>query len=468
MKIIKLLILIFTVNFVSTRIAYSQIDWPISPRNQQHWVVGSVGEYRTSNNRFHKGTDISGSGTAYSVNSGTVNSIINKGGQYERIIIDQVIYYHVNSGNYIEEGEEIIVGQEIGIINTAMGHVHIERNNFNYLCNGLSPYLDDITPIINYVEFRRNGASLSSTTEKYNEYITLNGSEYTLLWGKVDIITDAKDPGDNNSRMAPIALSYGVLSNNGTLIGDRVNNFNFRNTPSNNRTSSCFYYGTIQSGIFKYILTSHPISGDADRYFHTRLNKTYAPQSSWPTTSSLDAICNSQSYYSDGIYTLNVAIFDADYQNYSDNNNSDTESVKFLIDNFRPYISNVKIKEYGANEYKYSRGWQWLNNRLLFEPEPTDIKFSSDKDVDVEEVNHPGIHEMDYYLNGLDEILVGFLANTGKSVATFMIDSPPPLIDNDVPSYITIYHAPHMTYGLKKTVCWEISEPHNDYPISIE
>ena len=84
------------------------------------------------------------------------------------------------------------------------------------------------------------------------------------------------------------------------------------------------------------------------------------------------------------------------------------------------------------------------------------------------EANHPGIHEMDYYLNGLDEILVGFLANTGKSVATFMIDSPPPLIDNDVPSYITIYHAPHMTYGLKKTVCWEISEPHNDYPISIE
>jgi hypothetical protein len=81
------------------------------------------------------------------------------------------------------------------------------------------------------------------------------------------------------------------------------------------------------------------------------------------------------------------------------------------------------------------------------------------------EANHPGIHEMDYYLNGLDEILSGFLANTGKSIATINIKSE---IEPDPNNYtkVTIKHLPHLTFGKKMTVCWEV--PNNNYPISIE
>ncbi|MDY0026780.1 MAG: hypothetical protein RBS33_12395, partial [Lentimicrobium sp.] len=81
------------------------------------------------------------------------------------------------------------------------------------------------------------------------------------------------------------------------------------------------------------------------------------------------------------------------------------------------------------------------------------------------EANHPGIHEMNYYLNGLDEIITGFLANTGKSLATLNIESR---IDSDLidPSIVAIKHIPHLFYGKKMIMCWEV--PNNDYPISME
>ncbi len=365
--------------------SYQLIRVNFRVRDQQHWVVGSVGEYRTSYHRFHAGTDVSGLGTAYAINSGTVLLIKNEGTQNEKIIIGNVTYYHVNSGINIWEGKEVQIGDIIGSVNTTQSHVHIEQRDFNFLSHGLSPYVDNTPPVINYVEFRYNGAGFYSTTALYDNVVTINDVDYTMLFDKVDIIADAKDPGDNNSRMAPIGLSYLVLNSAGIPVGNWVNSINFRITPNNDRTSNCFYSGTIQAGVFKYILTSSPNTGTADRYLLTRLDKKNAPQTSWPTNNSLAAPINTESYYSDGIYSISVAVFDADYNNYTNNNNSDSKIKQIIIDNFRPYISNVKIKEFGATNYKYSRGWQWVNNSLLFEPLPIpEQKFDNNKDVEIE------------------------------------------------------------------------------------
>jgi hypothetical protein len=70
---------------------------------------------------------------------------------------------------------------------------------------------------------------------------------------------------------------------------------------------------------------------------------------------------------------------------------------------------------------------------------------------------------MNFYLQGLDEIISGFLANTGKSVESIFIDS---YLTELTLGNVIIKHEPIITYGSKKMVCWEI--PHNDYPISIE
>lgn len=76
--------------------------------------------------------------------------------------------------------------------------------------------------------------------------------------------------------------------------------------------------------------------------------------------------------------------------------------------------------------------------------------------------NHPGINEMNFYLQGLDEIISGFLANTGQSVASLTIASPLTLEENNA----IIEHQPYLSFGFKKTICWE--SPNNNYPISIE
>jgi hypothetical protein len=413
-------LLIFIVIF--TKGSLSQVVWPLSPQNQQHPVVGSVGEYRTSDNRFHKGTDVSGTGQAYSINSGTVTLISNKGGEYEKIIIGNVTYYHVNSGSYIAEGSTVSIGQVIGTVNAGMAHVHIEQTDVNFFSHKLFPYVDAINPIINYAEFRRNGANKITITPLYDQTETINAINYTLLYNKVDLIVDTYDPGDGlNHRMAPITLSYHLFDNAMTPIDNWVTNFDFRTTPSNNNTTSCFYSGTLQAGVFKYILTSHPNSTAKDRYLNTCLNKNNAPQSTWPTSNTLNAPCSSESYYPDGIYNISFAVFDADYDNYTNNNNSASLIKQVLIDNFCPYISRVKIYEGSSSTPKYNRGWQWASNALLFEPQSESVKFDQNQDVKVEVITSEPMKEVKLQVGNYTAPPQTCGTNLNKTTWTFIL-----------------------------------------------
>lgn len=98
------------------------------------------------------------------------------------------------------------------------------------------------------------------------------------------------------------------------------------------------------------------------------------------------AACNAEARYSDGVYFIKPRAFRIDNTeavNPANPNNNTPKQI--IIDNFRPYIANVKIKEYGATDFKYNRGWQWVNNSLLFEPLPIpEQKFDNNKDVAIE------------------------------------------------------------------------------------
>lgn len=76
------------------------------------------------------------------------------------------------------------------------------------------------------------------------------------------------------------------------------------------------------------------------------------------------------------------------------------------------------------------------------------------------ETSHGDIHEMEYYLNGLDQIIAEYLLNSGKSAAAIFIGSEFIPINHD---NSTIKHSPYLTYGVKKVTCWE-----SEYPIGIE
>ncbi len=76
------------------------------------------------------------------------------------------------------------------------------------------------------------------------------------------------------------------------------------------------------------------------------------------------------------------------------------------------------------------------------------------------ETSHPDIHEMEYYLNGLDQIIAEYLLNSGKSAAAIFIGHE--FIPIDI-NNSTIKHSPQLTYGVKRITCWE-----SEYPIGIE
>ncbi len=338
------------------------------------------------------------------------------------------------------------------------------KNPLHFLSHQTTNFDISIEGITKLTEYNQNthysGAEQGSVKVKVKMAGAGDGSIYSnhiMDIEKVHFYIKKYGQNDNEYKL--------ILGNNfdsKIVLGGRIDNTRYPSGNSSYDIASA-YGSSTRTGIDPYAYNSYPYDNWYFSDIYTRIHK----DDNFTGTIKL-ATSNAEARYADGVYLIKPKAYRLDNTeavNPANPNNNTPKQI--IIDNFRPYISNVKIKEYGANEYKYSRGWQWVNNSLLFEPEPVDIKFSSDKDVDVEEVNHPGIHEMDYYLNGLDEILSGFLANTGKSVATITLESP--IIQNfNNPSFITICHIPHMTYGFKKTVCWEISEPHNDYPISIE
>lgn len=78
------------------------------------------------------------------------------------------------------------------------------------------------------------------------------------------------------------------------------------------------------------------------------------------------------------------------------------------------------------------------------------------------DANHPGIHEMDFYLNNLDQIIAEFLLASNKNMQNLYIENKS-IAQPQPPYNITILHEPRLTYGKKSVMCWD-----NSYPIGIE
>ncbi|MFZ4707149.1 MAG: hypothetical protein ACOYMF_14180 [Bacteroidales bacterium] len=74
---------------------------------------------------------------------------------------------------------------------------------------------------------------------------------------------------------------------------------------------------------------------------------------------------------------------------------------------------------------------------------------------------YPGINEMDYYVDGLDNVISEFLYSNRKSYCSLTINSPEIIIPN--PYEDVIKHAPILTYGIKHMSY----DPTNTFPIVI-
>lgn len=104
---------------------------------------------------------------------------------------------------------------------------------------------------------------------------------------------------------------------------------------------------------------------------------------------------NSEARYPDGVYLIKPRAFrinNAEATNPANPNNNAPKQI--IIDNFRPYISRVKIYEGPNWALKYERGWLWTGNALLLEPQPASVIFNQNQNIKVELVSSEPMKEV--------------------------------------------------------------------------
>lgn len=362
MKNNPLIILLLLLSHVS----FSQVIWPVPPFNQQHAIAGTLGEYRNNENqtnpRFHKGTDINGTGNVYPIESGIVTSITGQNTINEKVQVNETKYVHLFSA--VTVGTQVTAGVTVlGTIQS--GHVHLEEQNRNFLNHQLYPYVDNgnVAPTIYAVSFRKNGHNLLHSADVLNSQIPIDNTAFTILYRKVDIVANIDDPMNGGyNHAAPNTISYEIFSfDDAESVDGPIQNFNFNVTPDNDHSDSCFGYGTTMSN-FNYILTSHPINNPAPRFFRTNLRT--GENENWANTNYSDAQTNLNATYPDGKYYLHIEATDVDYNNNP--NHTTCRDDNFLIDNFLPFVQEVTITSGGLI---YSENWSWDdtgNGQLVF------------------------------------------------------------------------------------------------------
>jgi hypothetical protein len=393
--------IIFEILFFAFSTSHGQTRWPVQPFNQQHSVVGSIGECRESNLHYHMGIDITNGSdyNVYSIEAGTVTNVHYTGNCWTSYIDVtnvngiRIRYFHIKTvSNQIQTGVTVVQSQLIGQMFSAGGcnlHVHIEKPNGNFLDSELAAFVDNSDPIIGTTTFCLNGATFYANRDALSTKFNVNNEDYLLLYSKIDIISSAHDTrlssigAADGGYLAPFSIEYEIFNNNNQSVNEPVQNFNFSDPPPNDNVQYAFSYGSILTN-FSYILTNDPDpleSEPPDKYFNTILQKN-TPET-WPNNSSLDAHFNGDAFYSDGIYNIVVRVTDVD--NGHNPRHTATSTSKIIIDNFRPYISRVKIYEGSSSDWvlKYNRGWQWANNTLQFEPQPNTAYFNQTKNIKV-------------------------------------------------------------------------------------
>jgi hypothetical protein len=284
-------------------IAINPYPWPISPFNTQHPITATLGEYRppygSLGKHFHWGVDIGESAgvSVFSVKSGVIEG---KGNEY--VIIDNYRYVHitpkVNIGDSVIAFVDTIgIIKDIGTPGSAGDHLHFAEgmggisNRVNPLrTGGLTPYADNAMPAVyggNNYRFYRHGE---------------NNIIASPLYGKVDILTKAKDAQSNNG--SPIVgvyrIGYQVNDEAGKTILPYTENIKFDNV---NGILDSVYGSESDISNYYYWVTNALSANNCYRYWNTKLK-------SGQNWNGVDAIINSDAEYPDGEYRVWVLAYD--------------------------------------------------------------------------------------------------------------------------------------------------------------
>jgi len=300
---IKLFLLIF-ISILLKNVCWGY-PWPISPFNTQHPITATLGEYRppygSLGKHFHWGVDIGESaGTnVYPVVNGKITSMSSKNKEDGWIVVGNYRYAHINLVNTLMIGQQCTTGVtllgKIGNINSP--HLHFAEgmggisNRVNPLrVGGLTPYADNAMPAVyggNNYRFYRHGE---------NNIIT------SPLYGKVDILTKAKDAQSSNGSniVGVYRIGYQVNDKGGNTILPYTENIKFDNV---NGILDSIYSSESDISNYYYWVTNALSANNCYRYWNTKLK-------SGQDWNGVDADFNSDAKYPDGEYRVWVLAYD--------------------------------------------------------------------------------------------------------------------------------------------------------------
>ena len=405
--------------FQSINLISQNLNWPIEPIQQQHRIAGTTGEYRGTS-RFHQGVDIHDVGLqeVKAILGGQVVATYHSGNStfltIESLGGIRIKYQHIAIRSGIINGSIVQPGELIGTMyDWSSPHLHLESEQFNFLDQKLMPFDDNSSqaPVIsspapgNYAQtyFFKNGVNRLSVAPLAYPFLPNSTQQY--VFGKADIAANIYSHrinalgGNEAGQVAPYILSYEIGNNAGASSGEVVN-YQFNYVPDDLNANTCFFPGSTNSN-FNYLLTSRPNHAEssfpdfpADRYFNAKV-KAGVEEITWDAQSVLaDAVTYNQAQFPDGEYTLTIRAKNADDDGVIQNSIG-VQQVPFRIDNFRPYVENVKVFESSSGSSNpvmlYNGSWKFNQFTLYLDP----YQSGTDNNIGLENVRLK-----DYYHHG--------------------------------------------------------------------
>ncbi|MEO0130027.1 MAG: hypothetical protein ABIL02_07295 [candidate division WOR-3 bacterium] len=342
------------------------ISYPWPMRNDQGNfngplpVSGVLGDYRGSQTfpRFHRGIDISRTGSVFTIYSGTASTP--PGTDYVRV----EAHWYMHLTDRIEDGTEVIgivddpINPDVvGIVDGSHLHYQIgflmpEGPFFNPLAylGGPVNYTDEGVPIVYNVDFWREGSEITQQ------------QVISPLWGKIDIRAHCQDrqtagwsqPTATGGIYKLTWLIRGI--SNDCMVGPIYSFFFTQVEPPNNGNPVRYVYDIFHSvhaqSPFYYWATNflnaetHSVE---NRYWNTKLRQG----EDWDGS---DALINSEAMFPDGNYRVWVMAYDIMNNGGDTLNRRGAEDEDVALDNFKPYVTRVQIEQQDKS-IKYTAHW---------------------------------------------------------------------------------------------------------------
>lgn len=225
--------------------------WPLFPMDQQHRISAAFGECRGDRDHFHNGTDIplGQGGKVLNVEEGEVRSLYPSGGN-AYIRVGRFAYVHVDPDPALEVGDQVPVGEQVGVTN-AQNHIHLNQGNPGSYGNSLeenslTPFEDPYGQHIYSIEYYTDGPGKR-----------FSGNKVT---GSVEIVVRAGDTTDTRSSIdmnnGVYRIGYQIFeSDRSTPVTDMQISYHFDHIYYDSQIKEVYAAGSNTS-IYRYIVTN--------------------------------------------------------------------------------------------------------------------------------------------------------------------------------------------------------------------